>query len=192
MVFPMVMYGCENWTVKKAECWRIDAFVLWCWRRLLREDSWPLDGKKIKPVHHKGNQSWIFIGRADAEGETPILQPPYAKNWLTGKDPDVGKDWRQEEKRTTEDEMIGWHHHLYGHEFEPAPGVGDGQGSSLPCSAWDRKEWDMTEDWTELKFPTLSSQWPAETCKLPCFTKDKLRFSNLPKVRKNSRDSTET
>ena len=110
MVFPVVMYGCESWTIKKAEHWRIDTFELWCWRRLLS----PLDCKEIQPVHPKGNQSWIFIGRSDAEAETPILWPPEAKNWLIGKDPDAWKDWRWEEK----DEMVGWHHWLNGHECE--------------------------------------------------------------------------
>ena len=109
MVFPIVMYGCENWTIKKAKCQRIDAFELWCWRRLLLE---------IPPVHPKGNQSWIFTRRTDAEAETPILWPPDAKSWLIGKDPDVGKDWGQEEEGTTEAEMAGWHHWLDGHEFE--------------------------------------------------------------------------
>ena len=104
MVFPVVMYGCESWTMKKAECWRIDAFELWCWRRIEN----PLDYKGIQPVHPKGNQSWIFTGRTDTEAETPILWPPDVKNWLLGKDSDAGKDWRQEEKGTTEDEMVGW------------------------------------------------------------------------------------
>ena len=106
MVFPVVMYGCESWTIKKAEHWRIDAFEPWCWRRL--ESA--LDSKEIQTVHPKGNQSWIFIGRADAE--VPILWPPDVKNWLIGKDPDARKDWRLEEKRRTEDEMVGWHHQL--------------------------------------------------------------------------------
>ena len=104
MVFPVVMYGCESWTIKKAECPRIDAFELWCWRRL---DS-PLDCKEMQPFNPKGNQSWIFIGRTDAKAETPILRPPDAKNWLIWKDPDAGKDWRREEKGMTEDEMVGW------------------------------------------------------------------------------------
>ena len=95
----VVMYGCESWTVKKAEGWRIDAFELWYWRRLL-------DCKEIQPVHPKENQSWVFIGRTDAEAETLILWPPDAKNWLIGKNPDTAKDWRQEEKGTTEDEVI--------------------------------------------------------------------------------------
>ena len=95
------MYGCERWTIKKAEHGRTDAFELWCWRRLLR--------KEIKPVSPKANQSWIFIGRNDAEAEALILWPPDAKSWLIGKDPDVGKDWGQEEKGTIEQEMVGWH-----------------------------------------------------------------------------------
>ena len=114
MVFPVVMYRCESWTMKKAECWRIDAFELWCWRRTLES---PLDCKKIQPVHPKGDQSWVFIGRTDAETETPIFWPPDAKSWVILKDPDAGRDWGQEEKGTTEDEMFGWHHQLNGHEF---------------------------------------------------------------------------
>ena len=102
-----------------------------------------LNGKELKPVHPKENQSWIFIGRTDAKDETPILRPPNAKNWLLGKDPDAGKDWREEKKGTTEDEMVGWHHQLDGHEFEQAPGVGDGQGGLLCCSPW-------LSDWPEL------------------------------------------
>ena len=111
----------------------------------------PLDCKEIKPVHPKGNQSWIFIGRTDAEAEALILWPPDAKNWLIGKDPDAGKDWRQEEKGMTEDEMAGWHHWLNDHEFEQAPGVGDGQGSLACCSPWGRKDSDITEqpNWTD-------------------------------------------
>ena len=112
--------------VKKAECWRIDAFELWCWRRLLRV---PLDCKEIQPVHPKGDQSWVFIRRNDAKTETPVLWPPHAKSWLVGKDSDAGKSWRQEEKGMTEDEMVGWHHWLNGHKFEQTPGVGEGQGN---------------------------------------------------------------
>ena len=99
VVFPVVMYGCESWTIKKGEGWRIDAFELWCWRRLLRVP------KDIQPVHPKGDQSWIFIGRTDAEAETPVLWSPDAKSWLIGKDPDAGRDWGQEEKGMTEDKM---------------------------------------------------------------------------------------
>ena len=110
MVFPVVMYGCESWTIKKAECRRIDA--------LEKTLESPLDCKEIKLVNPKGKQSWIFIGKTDAETEAPVLWPPDMKNWLIGKDPDAGKDWRQEEKGTTEAEMVGWHHWLNGHEFE--------------------------------------------------------------------------
>ena len=113
MVFPVVMYGCESWTVKTAERWRIDAFELWCWRRL----ESPLDCKEVQPVHPKGDQSWVFFGRTDVEAETPILWPPDVKSWLIWKDPDAGKDWGQEEKGTIEDEMVRWHHWLNGHEF---------------------------------------------------------------------------
>ena len=139
MVFPVVTYGCESWTVKKAKCWRIDAFEMWFWRLLS-----PLDCKEIQPVNPKENQSWIFIGRTDAEAETPILWPPDVKNRLTGKDPDAGKDWRWE-KGTTEDEMVGWHHWHDGHAFEQALGVGDEQGGLACCSPWGRKESDTTE-----------------------------------------------
>ena len=120
LAFPVVMYGCESWTIKKAERQRIDAFELWFWRRLLRV-PWTARRsnqsilKEIQPVHPKGDQSWVFIGRTDAEAETPILWPPDAKSWLIGKD--SGKDWRQEKKGMREDEMVGWHHWLNGHEF---------------------------------------------------------------------------
>ena len=149
MVFPVVMYGCESWTIKKAECRRIDAFKLRCWRRLLRV-PWRLsrqENKEIKPVDPKGNQSWIFNGRTDAAAETPILCPSDVKSWLIGKDPDAGKDWRQEEKGTTE--MVGWHQ-LDGHEFEQALGVGDGQRSLACCSPCGCKELDTTKqlNWT--------------------------------------------
>ena len=141
MVYPGVMYGCESWTIKKAECWRIEAFEL-VLEKILES---PLDSKDIKLVHPKGNQSWIFIGRTDAEAETPILWPPDAKSRLIGKDPDAGKDWRWEEKGMTEDEMVGWHHRCDGHEFEDAPGVGDGQGSLECYSPRGCKEWNTTK-----------------------------------------------
>ena len=115
MVFPVVMYGCESWTLKKAEHWRIDAFELWCWRRLLRV---PWTARRSNQSILNPNQSWLFTGRTDVEAETPILWPPDVKNWLIGKDPDDEKDWRWEEKGTTEDEMVGWHHQCDGHEFE--------------------------------------------------------------------------
>ena len=123
MVFPVVVYGCESWTIKKAKHQRTDSFALWCWRRLLRVlwTAW------IKPVNPKGNQSWIFTGGTDAESEVPILWPPDAKSQLIVKDPDAGKEWGQEEKRVTEDEMVGCHHWLNGYEFEQTPGDSDGQ-----------------------------------------------------------------
>ena len=114
VVFPVVMYGCESWTKKKAEHWRIDTFELWCWRRLLES---PCDCKEIQPVHPKGDQSWEFIVRTDVEAETLVFWPPDVKGWLIWKDPDVGKDWRQEEKGATEHEMVEWHHQLNEHEF---------------------------------------------------------------------------
>ena len=127
----------------------------WCFWIVVLEKTLesPLDCKEIQPVHPKGNQSWVFIGRTDAEGETPILWPPDAKSWLIGKDPDAGKNWGQEEEGTTEDEMVGWHHRLNGHEFRWAPGAGVGQGGLACCSSWGRKESDTTErlNWTELK-----------------------------------------
>ena len=105
----------------------------------------PLYSKEIQPVHPKGDQSWVFIGRSDAEAETPILWPPDAKSWLIWKDPDAGKDWGQKEKGMTEDETAGWHHRLNGHGCGWTPGVGDGQGGLACCSSWGRKESDTTE-----------------------------------------------
>ena len=121
-----------------------------CSRTVLLEKTLEssLDCKEIKPINPKGNQSWIFIGRIDAEAEAPILWPPDMKNWFTGKDPDAGKDWRQEEKGKIEDETIGWHHWLDGHEFEQAPGVGDGQGSLACCSPWGSKSRTWLSGWT--------------------------------------------
>ena len=123
----------------------------WCFWTVVLEETLesPLDCKEIQWVHPKGNQSWIFIGRTDAEA--PILWPPDAKSWLTAKDPNAVKDWRQEEKTTSEDEMVGWHHWLNGHEFEQALGVGDGQGSLACCSPWSRRESETTErlNWKE-------------------------------------------
>ena len=132
------------WELDHKESWVLKN---WCFWTLLLEKTLesPLDCKEIKPVNPKGNWPWIFIGRTDAEAEALILWPPDAKNWLIGKDPDTGKDWRQEEKGMTEDEMVGWHHLLNGHGFEQAPGVDDGQGSLVCCSPWGCKESDMTE-----------------------------------------------
>ena len=117
------------------------------------KDSWESSGlKEIKSVNPKRNQSWMFIGRTDDEAEAPIIWPPDAKSWLIRKDPEAGKEWRQEEKGMTEDEMVGWHHQLDGCEFEQVLGVGDGQGSLVCCSPWGHKESDTTKwlNWTEL------------------------------------------
>ena len=113
------------------------------------EDSWESLG--VQPVHPKADQSWVFIGRADVEAETPVLWPPNGKSWLIWKDPDAGKDWGQEEKGMTEDEMVGWHHWFNGHGFGWTQGVGDGQGSLVCCGSWGRKESVTTEqlNWTE-------------------------------------------
>ena len=126
----------ESWIPKN---WRFWTVVL---EKTLES---PLDCKEIQPVHPKGDQSWVFIGRTDVEAETLILWPPHAKSWLIGKDPDAGKDWRQEKKGMTEDEMVGWHHRLNGHGFGWTLGVGDGQGGLVCCSPWGHKESDTTE-----------------------------------------------
>ena len=126
----------------------------WCFWTVVLEKTLgsPLDYKEIQPVHPKGAQSWLFFGRTDAEAETPILCPSHVKSWLIGKESDAGRDWGQEEKGTTEDEMAGWHHRLDGYESEWTPGFGGGQGDLACCDSWGRKESDMTErlNWTEL------------------------------------------
>ena len=143
------------WELDHKESW---APKNWCFWTVVLEKTLesPLDWKEIKPVYPKGNQSWIFIGRTDAEAEAPILWPPDVKNWLIGKDPDAGKDWRQEEKGTTEAEMVGWHHRFSGHESEQVLGVGDEQGSLVCCSPWSRKQSDTTErlNWAEVPSAT--------------------------------------
>ena len=148
MVFPVVVYGCESWTVKKAECWRIDAFELWCWRRLLR----------VPWTERRSNQSILReISPGCSLGGLmlklklqTILWPPHGKSWLIGKDPNAGKDWGQEEKGMTEDEMVGWHHG-HGHGFGWTPGVGDGRWGLECCDSRGLKELDMTErlNWTQ-------------------------------------------
>ena len=139
----------------------------WCFWTVVLEKTLesPLDFKKVQPVHPKGDQSWVFTGRTDAEAETPILWPPHAKSWLIRKDPDAGRDWGQEEKGTTEDEMAGWHHQLDGRGFGWTPGVGDGQGDLACCNSWGRKESDTTErlNWTELKWTSEYSNKPSPT-----------------------------
>ena len=125
----------ESWVLKN-----------WCFSTMVLEKTLesPLDCKEIQPVHPKGDKSWVFIGRTDAEAETPVLWPPHAKYWPIWKDPDAGKDWRQEEKGTTEDEMVGWCHRLNGHGFGRTPGVDDGQGGLVCCGSWGCKELDTT------------------------------------------------
>ena len=137
------------WELDYKESW---APKNWCfWTEVLEKTlESPLDCKEIQPVHHKGNQSWIFIGRTDVEAETPIFWLPHEKNWLIWKDSDAQKDWKREEKGMTEGETVGWHHRLNRHKFESIPGVGDGQGGLGCCSPWGFKESDTTEwlNWT--------------------------------------------
>ena len=142
MVFPVVMYGCESWTVKIAEQQRIDSFELWCWRRLLR----------VPWTARKSNQSILkdISPECSLEGlmlklKLPILWLADAKSWLIGKDPEAEKDWRREEKGTTEDKMVEWHYRLDGPEFEQVPGDGEGQGGLACCSPWGCKESNTTE-----------------------------------------------
>ena len=142
------------WELDHKEGW---APKNWCFQTVVLKKTFesPLDSKEIKPVNPKWNQSWIFIGKTDAEAEASVLWPPNAKkNWLIGKDPDAGKDWRQEEKGMTENGMVGWHHRLDGHEFEQAPGISDGQGSMVCFSPWGHQESDTTErlNWIELNY----------------------------------------
>ena len=132
------------WELDYEESW---ALKNWCFWTVVLEKTLesPLDCKEIQPVHLKGSQSWIFIGRNDSEVEAPILWQPDVKSSLIREDPDARTDWRQEEKGMTEDKTVGWHHQLDGHELEQAPGVSEGQGSLACCSPWDCKELDMTE-----------------------------------------------
>ena len=138
----------------------------WCfWTAVLEKTlESPLDYKEIQPVHSEGDQPWDFFGRNDAKAETTVLWPPHVKSWLIGKDSDAGRDWGQEEKGTTEDEMTGWHHWLDGCESEWTPGVGDGQGGLACCDSWGRKESDTTErlNWTELNLNQWSKLTSAE------------------------------
>ena len=129
----------------------------WCFWTVVMEKTLesPLDCKEVQPVHPKGDQSWVFIGRTDAEAETPILWPPHEKSWLIGKDPDAERDWGRR-RRGQQDEMAGWHHRLNGHEFGWTPGVGDGQGGLVRCDSWGHKESDMTElSWAEAWMKSL-------------------------------------
>ena len=145
------------WELDYKESWVLKN---WCFWTVVLEKTLesPLDSKEIQPVHPKENQYWIFVRRIDAEAETPILWPPYVKKLCIGKDPDAGKDQRQEKKETTEDEMVGWHHWLDGHKFEQAPGVDDGQGSLVCCTPWGHRvghnwateltDWLTVDPWT--------------------------------------------
>ena len=158
MVFPVFMYGCASWTIKKAEHRWIDAFELWCWRRLLRVPWTARSNQSIlKEINLKYSLEGLmlklklqYFSHTDAETEVPILWPPDAKSWLIRKDSDAGKDWRQEEKAVTENEMVGWHHWLYGHELEQAPQVGDGQGGLACCDHGVTKSRTRLSNWTEL------------------------------------------
>ena len=132
------------WELDYKECWVPEN---WCFWTVMLEKTLesPLNCKEIQPVLPKGNQSWVFIGRTSVEAETPVFWPPDGKSWLIWKDPDVGRDWRQEEKGTTEDEMVEWHHRLNGHEFGWSLGVGDGQGALVYCGSYGHKESNTTE-----------------------------------------------
>ena len=153
-----------EWELNHKESWVLKN---WCFRIVLEKTlESPLDSKEIKLVNPKGNQTWIFIGRTDAEAEDLILWPPDEKNWLFGKDPVAGKYWRQEEKGTTEGKMIGWYQRLNGHEFEQALGVGNEQRSLACCSPWGRKESGMTEqlNWIELSYALTLHIFSAAKC----------------------------
>ena len=169
MVFPVVMYGCEDWTIKKAEHQRIHAF--WWMSVVVLEKTLesPMGCKEIKPVNPKESQSWIFIGRTDAEAEALILWPPDAKSQLTRKHPDAGRDIRQEEKGTTEDEMTGWHHQLNGHEFEQAPGVGKGQGKPgvLQSVGSQRIRHDWVTEQQSNKLRIVQQRWRCGEISVP-------------------------
>ena len=150
MVFSVVVYGCDE-----LDCEESWAPKNWCFWTVVLEKilECPLDCKEIQPVHSEGDQPWDFFGGNDAKAESPVLWPPHGKSWLTGKDSDAGRDWGQEEKGTTENEMAGWHHLLNGCESEWTPGVSDGQGGLACCDSWGHKESDTTEqlNWTENK-----------------------------------------
>ena len=145
-VFSVVLYGCESWAIK--ESWMLKNWRFWT---MVSEKTLESPCKEIKPVNPKRYQSWIFSGRTDAEAEAPMLWPPDAKNWLTGKDPDAGKDWSQQEKGTTEDEMVGWYHLLNEHEFEQALGISDRQPGILQSVGSLRVGHSWGLNWTELK-----------------------------------------
>ena len=155
MVFPVVVYGCESWTIKS---W---VPKNWCFWTVVLEKTLesPLDCKEVQAVHPTGDQSWVFIARTDVEAETPKLWPPDTKSWPIWKNSDARKDWGQEEKGATEDEMVGWHHRLDRHGFGWTPGVGDGQGGLACYGSWGHKQSEMTErlNWTEER--TTKQYW---------------------------------
>ena len=170
--------------------WRKLTHKNWCfWSVVLGKTlESPLDCKEIQPVHSEGDQPWDFFGRKDAKAETPVLWPPYAKSWLIGRDSDAGRDWGQEEKGMTEDEMAGWHHWLNGHEFGWTPGVGDGPGGLACCNSWGPKESDTTErlNWTEhmrmnilLRNPTNICIIVLNTCAYMCIYVLSIYFLNI-------------
>ena len=167
MVFPVVVYACEKLDHK--EDW---APKNWCFWTVVLEKTResPLDCKEIKPVNPERNQYWIFFGRTNAKA--PIIWPPDEKRWLIEKDPIAGKDWKQEEKGMTEDKMVGWHHRLNEHEFEQAPGPGDGQGSMVCCSLWGRR---VRHDWVIEQQQSLSLYLPS----LPCIFISSSYYSNI-------------
>ena len=167
MVFPVVMYGCESWTIKKAEHQRIDAFELWCWRLL-----------RVPWTARRSCQSILKEINPDYSLEGLMLKLQYFGHlmWRTEslEKTDVGKDWRREEKGMTEDEMVGWHHRLNGHEFEQAPGVSNAPGSLACCSPWGHEKLDMTErlNWTEIKIMCMPSKWSFKTSSIDPFPTD--------------------
>ena len=178
-IFPTTLHGILGpksmssshvwmWELDYKESWALKNWFFWTVVLEKTLES-SLDCKEIQPVHPKVDQSWVFIGRTDVEAETPIFWPPDAKNWLIGKDPDAGKDWRREEKGMTEDEMVGWHHWLNEHEFEFL-GVGDGQGGLPCCSPWGYKELGTTEwlNWTEA-YVNGHGEVEHETCEMLAF-----------------------
>ena len=177
MVFPVIMYGCESWT---EESW---APKNWCFWSVVLEKTLesPLDCKEIQTVYSEGDQPWDFFGGNDAEAETPVLWPPHAKSWLIGKDSDAGRDWGQEEKGMTEDEMAGWHHWLDGRESEWTPGVGDGQGGLACCDSWGRKESDTTERLKWMKWTWYLGAEDYRQGKSPADMKANTAFLNCSK-----------
>ena len=184
------------WELDYKESWALKNQCFWT---VLLEKTLesPLDWKEVHPVHPKGNKSWISIGRTDAEAETPILWPLDVKNWLIEKDPDAGKDWRQEGKRMPEDKMVGWHHQLDGHGFKQAPEVGDGQKSLLCCRPWGRKDSVVTEwlNWTEylgLKYASSCSDWNmlSSFSKYVCWTERQWLLSSVLGITKEKYPKT--